>query len=81
MDTAELYADETFEQRGVMQTMEHPVHEPFKMPGWPVRVDGKAVRIKSSPMLGEHTEQVIGEWLGLNEAAVGELKAVGAVGS
>lgn len=81
MDTAELYADETFEQRGVMQTMEHPVHEPFKMPGWPVRVDGKAVRIKSSPMLGEHTEQVIGEWLGLNEAAVGELKAAGAVGS
>ena len=81
MDTAELYADETFEQRGVMQTMEHPVHEPFKMPGWPVRVDGKAVRIKSSPMLGEHTEQVIGEWLGLNEAAAGELKAVGAVGS
>ena len=81
MDTAELYADKTFEERGVMQTMEHPVHEPFKMPGWPVRVDGKAVRIKSSPMLGEHTEQVIGEWLGLNEAAVGELKAAGAVGS
>jgi len=81
MDTAELYADKTFEDRGVMQTMTHPVHEPFKMPGWPVRVDGKAVRIKSSPMLGEHTEEVIGEWLGLNDAAVGELKAAGAVGT
>tara|TARA_B100000676_G_scaffold282095_1_gene307671 strand:- start:836 stop:2071 length:1236 start_codon:yes stop_codon:yes gene_type:complete len=81
MDTAELYADKTFEDRGVMQTMIHPVHEPFKMPGWPVRVDGKAVRIKSSPMLGEHTEEVIGEWLGLNDAAVGELKAAGAVGT
>ena len=80
MDTAELQADQTFEQRGVMQTMVHPIHKPFKMPGWPVRVDGKAVRVKSSPMLGEHTEEVIGEWLGLNEAAVGELKAVGAVG-
>ncbi|MEC8369389.1 MAG: hypothetical protein VXZ99_01090 [Pseudomonadota bacterium] len=51
------------------------------MPGWPVRVDGKAVRIKSSPMLGEHTEEVIGEWLGLNDAAVGELKAAGALGT
>ncbi|MEC8203641.1 MAG: CoA transferase, partial [Pseudomonadota bacterium] len=81
MDTAELYADKTFEDRGVMQTMIHPVHEPFKMPGWPVRVDGKAVRIKSSPMLGEHTEEVIGEWLGLNDAAVGELKAAGALGT
>ena len=81
MDTAELYADETFEHRGVMQTMIHPVHEPFKMPGWPVRVDGKAVRIKSSPMLGEHTEEVLVEWLGLNDVAVGELKAAGAVGA
>ena len=66
LDTDELNKDVTFEQRGVMQTMIHPVHRPFKMPGWPVRVDGKATRITSSPMLGEHTDQVLSEWLGLN---------------
>jgi formyl-CoA transferase len=80
LDTDELNGDVTFEQRGVMQTMEHPVHRPFKMPGWPVRVDGKATRLKSSPMLGEHTEQVIGEWLGLNDAAIATLKTDGALG-
>jgi len=63
-----------------MQTMIHPVHRPFKMPAWPVRVDGKATRVKASPMLGEHTDQVIGDWLGLNGAAIAALKADGAVG-
>jgi len=63
-----------------MQTMVHPVHRPFKMPGWPVRVDGQATRLKASPMLGEHTVQVISEWLGLNDAALATLKADGALG-
>jgi crotonobetainyl-CoA:carnitine CoA-transferase CaiB-like acyl-CoA transferase len=47
------------------------------MPGWPVRVDGKATRITSSPMLGEHTDQVLNEWLGLNAEAVAEMKREG----
>ena len=57
LDTDELNKDVTFEQRGIMQTMVHPVHRPFKMPGWPVRVDGKPTRVTASPVLGEHTEQ------------------------
>jgi len=80
LDTDELNADITFEQRGVMQTMVHPVHRPFKMPAWPVRVDGKAARLKTSPMLGEHTDQVISDWLGLNAAAIAALKMDGALG-
>ncbi len=69
----------TFEQRGIMQTMIHPVHRPFKMPGWPVRVDGKATRITSSPMLGEHTDQVLSDWLGLTAQAVAEMKREGVI--
>lgn len=80
LDTDELNKDVTFENRGVMQTMIHPKHDPFKMPAWPVRVDGKASRVVSSPMLGEHNEQVASEWLGLNGAAVDELKSGGAFG-
>ncbi|MBT4490173.1 MAG: formyl-CoA transferase [Rhodospirillaceae bacterium] len=80
LDTDELNGDVTFEERGVMQTMVHPIHRPFKMPGWPVRVDGKATRLKASPVLGEHTDQVISDWLGLNDAAITALKTDGALG-
>src|SRR5437867_313494 len=79
LDTDELNKDVTFEQRGIMQTMIHPVHRPFKMPSWPVRVDGKATRITSSPMLGEHTDQVLSEWLGLSAQAVAEMKREGVI--
>jgi crotonobetainyl-CoA:carnitine CoA-transferase CaiB-like acyl-CoA transferase len=80
LDTDELNSDVTFEERGVMQTMVHPVHRPFKMPAWPVRVDGKATRLTASPMLGEHTEEVISDWLGLNDVAIATLKTDGTVG-
>ena len=80
LDTDELNSDITFEERGVMQTMVHPVHRPFKMPAWPVRVDGKATRLTASPMLGEHTDEVISDWLGLNDAAIATLKTDGTVG-
>jgi len=80
LDTDELNNDETFERRGVMQTMVHPVHRPFKVPVWPVRVDGKAARVKPSPMLGEHTDEVVGSWLGLNAAAIAALRAEDALG-
>jgi formyl-CoA transferase len=79
LDTDELNKDVTFEQRGIMQTMVHPVHRPFKMPGWPVRVDGKPTRVTASPVLGEHTDQVLSDWLGLNTQAVAALKSEGAV--
>ena len=45
-----------------------------------VRVDGAAARLESSPMLGQHTEEVVSEWLGLNDAAVAELKSEGVFG-
>ncbi len=79
LDTMELQNDKSFEERGIMQVMRHPLHRDFKMPGWPVRVDGKPPALTPSPVLGEHTEAVLSEWLGLNSQAVEGLRAQGAV--
>lgn len=79
LDTMELQNEPSFEERGIMQVMRHPVHRPFKMPAWPVRVDGSAAAVTSSPVLGEHTDAVLGEWLGLNAAAINALRADGAI--
>jgi crotonobetainyl-CoA:carnitine CoA-transferase CaiB-like acyl-CoA transferase len=74
LDTMELQNDPTFEQRGIMQVMQHPKHAPFKMPAWPVRVDGKPPRVAASPMLGQHTSDVLTDWLGLSKADVEKLR-------
>ena len=80
LDTMELQNDVTFEQRGIMQTMKHPVHRDFKMPGWPVRVDGKPATLKSSPVLGADTDTVLADWLGLSTSELGALRTAGALG-
>ena len=35
--------------------------------------------VKSAPLLGEHTEEVLADWLGLDAAAVGGLRQDGIV--
>ncbi|MBI3993454.1 MAG: CoA transferase [Candidatus Lambdaproteobacteria bacterium] len=75
LDTLELRDQPDFERRGVMQVIQHPDFGAFKMPAWPVRLDGAALPVRPSPLLGQHTDQVLGEWLGLNAAAVADLHA------
>ena len=75
-DTMELQRDPSFEARGIMQVMEHP-NGKFKMPTWPVRLDGKPPRIAPSPRLGEHNADVLGTWLGLGMDDLAALKREG----
>jgi len=72
-DTMELTEDADFERRGIMQTMAHPTIGPFKMPGWPVRFGGRTPEVKPAPLLGQHTSEVLGAWLGLDDQAIDQL--------
>jgi len=77
-DTMELQNDPSFEKRGIMQVMEHP-NGPFKMPTWPVRVDGQTARIQPSPLLGQHGADVLRAWLGTSADEIDALKREGVV--
>ncbi len=80
LDTAELLADETFHRRGIIQTVEHPKSGAYTMPAWPVRFGGTPPPVRPAPLLGQHTDDVLGGWLGLEKDAVGELRGGGVVG-
>jgi formyl-CoA transferase len=43
------------------------------MPGWPVRFGGRTPEIKPAPLLGQHTNEVLGEWLGLDAGQIEKL--------
>jgi formyl-CoA transferase len=62
-----------------MQTVEHPTTGPVKMPVWPVRFDGSPAKLKPSPMLGEHADEVLGAWLGMAAGDVAALRKEGVV--
>jgi formyl-CoA transferase len=78
-DTLELTNEADFERRGIMQVMDHPTAGAFKMPGWPVRFSGRTPELKPAPLLGQHTNEVLGDWLGLSESDVMSLGKEGVV--
>jgi crotonobetainyl-CoA:carnitine CoA-transferase CaiB-like acyl-CoA transferase len=49
------------------------------MPTWPMPFDGTPARSKLAPSLGEHTTEVLADWLGLEAAAVVGLRQDGIV--
>jgi formyl-CoA transferase len=75
-DTMELQNEPTFAERGLMQTVTHHNGD-FKMASWPVRVDGKTVRLKGSPALGGDTAEVLQSWLGIDAGGIAALKGEG----
>jgi len=80
LDTSELIADPSFEQRGIMQTVPHPVIGPYKMAAWPVRFSGQPLPVTPAPLLGQHTADVLGDWLGIDPDQVSRLRTDGIIG-
>src|SRR5947208_474888 len=78
-DTIELMNDPSLEARGIMQTIEHPTTGKVKMPAWPVRFDGTPPKVKPSPLLGQHSAEVLGGWLGMGAQEVEALKQEGII--
>jgi crotonobetainyl-CoA:carnitine CoA-transferase CaiB-like acyl-CoA transferase len=77
-DTMELMNEPSFTERGILQVMDHPSGA-FKMPAWPVRFDGKPPQLQPAPLLGQHNETVLADWLGVSPAEVETLKQQGAI--
>jgi len=74
LDTGELMNDPFLRKRGMFATVTHPVRGEVTIPGWPVKMSDSEVQIMTSPLLGQHNEEVLGEWLGYSPAKVAELR-------
>lgn len=74
-DTLELMNDPNFEERGIIQKIKHPHNEAFRMAGWPVRFNGKTAPVIPAPLLGQHSAEVLKDWLGMSADQVAALQA------
>jgi hypothetical protein len=66
-------------KRAGWQTMNHPTAGQFKMPGWPVRFGGRTPEVRPAPLLGQHTNEVLRDWLGLDAGEIEQLGKDGVV--
>jgi crotonobetainyl-CoA:carnitine CoA-transferase CaiB-like acyl-CoA transferase len=77
-DTGDLLAEPSFVERGIIQIMRHPRGE-LRMPTFPVRFDGAAPPVEPAPLLGEHTDQVLGDWLGMSADEIQTMRSDGVI--
>ena len=78
-DTMELISDPHLRKRGMFVTVKHPIRGDFTMPGWPVKMSESYVEVTTSPLLGQHTKEVYGELLGMDEKQIEQLKEEAAI--
>ncbi|MDA1097265.1 MAG: CoA transferase, partial [Chloroflexi bacterium] len=80
-DFADVLGDEHFNARGFLPEIDHPTTGPVKYPGYSFRLHtetGLPPR-RRAPLLGEHTDEILREDLGMSQTEIGELRAQGVV--
>ena len=74
LDTRELSDDKSFRDRKIRQTMAHPSVGNYVMSGWPVRFSGEPPKLGPAPLLGQHSSDVLADWLKMDRDTIGALK-------
>ena len=72
----EVFADPQVHSRGVRIELPHPLAGTVPLVANPIRLAASPVRYeRAPPTLGQHTDEVLSQWLGLDEAAIAALRA------
>ena len=80
MDTKELYDDPHLNERGFVKTLPHPEQGEVRLLGFAPRLSGSPVEMRPPPSLGEHTDAVLTEELGLDAERLAALRGQEAIG-
>ena len=75
----DLIEDSALARRGMIAEVEHPQRGTFKTVGCPLVLSDSPVEIASSPLLGEHTADVLREVMGCDDAELEQLRAEGVI--
>jgi len=70
----DLYEDPYLRESGMLVTIDHSKRGRITMPGCPVRMSDSPREVRSAPLLGAHTEEVLAEWLALSKQEIQEFQ-------
>ncbi|KQP12082.1 formyl-CoA transferase [Methylobacterium sp. Leaf93] len=78
----EIAEDESLRKSGTVVEVDHPERGKYLTVGNPIRLSASQVEVKRSPLLGEHTDEILRDVLGYSEndrLKISESGAIGAV--
>jgi formyl-CoA transferase len=74
----ELAEEPSLRKTGTVVEVDHPTRGKYLTVGNPIKLSDSASEVKRSPLLGEHTEEILG-WLGFKKDDIAKMRAEGAV--
>jgi formyl-CoA transferase len=79
LDIKDLVEDKALAERGTIVEVKHPQRGAFKTVGCPLVLSDSPVDVRASPLLGEHTEEILSGLLGYNQQHIDQLRAAGVI--
>jgi formyl-CoA transferase len=79
LSTKELIEDASLVDNNMVVTVDHPERGAFKTVGCPIKLSDSPVKVETSPLLGEHNEDVYVRELGVEPQRLAELKTNGVI--
>ena len=75
----EIAEEPSLRATGTVVEVDHPVRGKYLTVGNPIKLSDSPADVRRSPLLGEHTEEILRKVLGYSEKEVAEIKASGAI--
>lgn len=79
LDMKDLIEDDSMAKRGAVVEVDHPERGTFKTVGCPIRLSDSPVEVTTSPLLGEHTEEILKQIVGFADSEIEEARETGAI--
>jgi formyl-CoA transferase len=75
----EIAEDQSLRKTGTVVEIDHPTRGKYLSVGNPIKLSDSKSEVKRSPLLGEHTDEVLSKVLGYSAKEVNDIKMSGAV--
>ena len=75
----ELAEEESLRASGTVVEIDHPTRGKYVSVGNPIKLSDSTTAVERSPLLGEHTDQILSEVLGMNSADIEAARSAGVV--
>ncbi|WP_231471310.1 formyl-CoA transferase [Thioalkalivibrio sp. HK1] len=77
----ELAQERSLHDAGTVVEVDHPERGTYLTVGNPIKLSDSSTEVERSPLLGEHTTQIMREVLGFDDATIEKAREEGAIGS
>jgi formyl-CoA transferase len=75
----ELAEDQSLRKTGTVVEVDHPKRGKYLTVGNPIKLSDSLSKVKRSPLLGEHTDEILKDVLGYSAKEIGDIKMSGAI--